>query len=219
MKTLRVIAFIATVLCASPVAFAQDEARAVWQVTRFDITARLPADASADRNLTVRARIAARNVGGASGRTFTVRLNPAAEVSAASAGDAAATFTKREDARAKLQQISLNLPSSIAPQGAVTVTLEYRLPVEKNNGLMSVSSEGSQFLPPAFWYPTPNTPYTARGADTAPFRLSVTPSPNEIVLSSGRDNVDVGSFVQSLNAQPFFVTGQWDLVNGEGEAR
>ncbi|MBA2341539.1 MAG: hypothetical protein H0V88_14220, partial [Pyrinomonadaceae bacterium] len=112
-----------------------------------------------------------------------------------------------------------NLPSSIAPQGAVTVTLEYRLPVEKNNGLTSVSSEGSQFLPPAFWYPTPNTPFTARGADTAPFRLSVTPAQSEMVLSSGKDNVDVGSFVQSLNAQPFFVTGQWDLVNGEGEAR
>lgn len=75
------IAFFLVVLPSVSLAHAQDESRAAWQVTRFDITARLPADASADRNLTVRAVIAGRNVGGASGRTFTVRLNPAARCS------------------------------------------------------------------------------------------------------------------------------------------
>ncbi|MBA2502399.1 MAG: hypothetical protein H0V27_05915 [Pyrinomonadaceae bacterium] len=211
------IAFFLVVLSAVSLAHAQDESRAAWQVTRFDITARLPADASADRNLTVRAVIAGRNVGGASGRTFTVRLNPAADVRAASANDATATFTKRDDARAKLQQITINLPAAVAPRGETTVALEYRLPVEKNNGLMTLSPEGSQFLPPAFWYPTPNTPFTTRGADAAPFRLTVTTANGENVLSSGRMNG--GTFEQTLNAQPFFVTGAWDAVNGEGEAR
>jgi hypothetical protein len=62
----------------------------------------------------------------------------------------------------------------------------------------------------------PNTPYTVRGADTAPFRLSVN-LPN--VISSGVEkNASGGSiaFEQTLHGQPFFLQGDWDKVDGGG---
>src|SRR5687767_3501437 len=55
----------------------QEEARAAWQVLRFDITASInPSAGTAERALTGRAVLSVRNVGQGSGRTFTVRLNP-----------------------------------------------------------------------------------------------------------------------------------------------
>src|SRR4051794_24271789 len=61
-----------------------------WQVTLYDIT--VTPDAVA-RAFMARAVLTARNVGAATGRTFTVRLNPAAKITSASVGDATARFT------------------------------------------------------------------------------------------------------------------------------
>jgi len=91
--------------------------------------------------------------------------------------------------------------------------------VESNTGLAAISPIGSQFLPLSFWSPTPNTPFTARGGDTAPFRLVVN-SGN--VVSSGLEKTGAaGSTVyeQSFNAQPFFVQGDWDKIEGTGESK
>lgn len=185
---------------------AQEEARAAWQVSRFDVAATISA---ATRALDVRTTITARNVGQGTGRTFTVRLNPAAQVRTASVNGANATFRSREEPRTKLQQVTITLPSSVAPNQTVTVTVEHRLPVDRNTGLAAISPEGAQFLPLSFWYPTPNTPYSTRGADVAPFRLTVSGT-NERIVSSGRANGNL--FEQSLNAQPFFLAGQWETV-------
>ncbi len=69
----------------------QEEARAAWQVLRFDITASInPSAGAAERALTCRAVLSVRNVGQGTGRTFTVRLNPAAEFKTATVGSGAA---------------------------------------------------------------------------------------------------------------------------------
>ncbi|HCX29005.1 MAG TPA: hypothetical protein DHU55_04415, partial [Blastocatellia bacterium] len=95
----------------------------------------------------------------------------------------------------------------------------YTLPVESNTGLGAISPIGSQFLPLSFWYPAPNTPFTVRGADTAPFRLVVN---GANVISSGLEKSGAAGatvYEQSLNAQPFFVQGDWDKVEGTGESK
>ncbi len=187
---------------------AQDAGRAAWSVLRYDIAAQTNAP---DRVMNASATLQARNVGDAAGKTFTVRLNPAIEVRAAQVGGANATFSKGTDARANLQQIIVALPSSVAPNETLTVKIDYRFPLERNSGLASLSTEGAQFLPLSAWYPTPNTIVSPRGADSAPFRLTVTPNAGEAVLSSGR-NTGANTFEQTLNAQPFFLTGKWTTI-------
>ncbi|HZB45949.1 MAG TPA: hypothetical protein VE360_11915, partial [Pyrinomonadaceae bacterium] len=190
------------------------EARAAWQVLRYDLSASVNA---AERALVGRAVISARNVGEGAGRSLTVRLNPAATVTSAKAGDAAAAVSARKDERTNLLVATLTLPATVAPGATTTVTVEYRLPVAENSGFASVSPEGAQFLPPSFWYPTPNTVVAPRGADYAPSRLSVTAAGGETILSAGRSTAD--GFEQPLYGQPFFLAGRWETVEGAGEAR
>jgi len=107
----------------------------------------------------------------------------------------------------------------VAPNAAVSLTVNYVLPVESNTGLAAISPLSSQFLPLSFWYPTPNTPYTVLGADAAPFHLSVNASN---VVSSGVEKAGpAGSstFEQTLSGQPFFVQGEWDKIEGTGDAK
>ncbi|MGB9179382.1 MAG: hypothetical protein WCB68_09060 [Pyrinomonadaceae bacterium] len=194
---------------------AQDLQGPSWQVTQFDINA---TPSTADRVLTVRATLRAINVGRGAGSSLTVRINNKAEVKAASVGDATATFTVQPDRRVDLNQIRISLPSSVAPNATVSVAVEYRLPLTENTGLASISPLGVQFLPLSFWYPAPNTLFSARGADIAPFRLTVNGEgaiSSGVAKSSGQQSV----FEQTLNAQPFFLSGSWDEVSGAGEAR
>lgn len=199
-------------------AFAQQEPAAAWQVTRYDIAVNLGAASGAERALTARAVVSARNVGQGTGRTFTARIRPEAEVKSASVGDAPARFTSRSEARTKLQQVQVTLPAPVAPGNSVSIAFEYRLPVTENSGLAALSPEGSQFLPLAFWYPTPNTMFAPRGADYAPLRLSVTSlAGGETAVTTGQ--ASGGGFEQTLNTQPFFLTGMWESVEGANEAR
>ena len=68
----------------------------------------------------------------------------------------------------------------------------------------------------SFWYPAQHS--ALRGADTAPFRLTVNGSS---AISSGVEKSSSGSSVyeQTLNAQPFFVQGEWDRIDGTGDAK
>ena len=218
MKTLRLltVTLLLTLISLPSLVRAQEEARAAWLVTRFDIAANSSAGGANERALTVRASLAARNVGQGMGRTFTVRLNPAAEIKSAAVGEAPATFTSRTEARSKLQQVTVTLPSEVPANGAVTVALEYRLPVANNTGLAAISAEGAQFLPLSHWYPSPNTEFSPRGADTAPVRLTANATGGEMVVASGKSAGP--SFEQTLQSQPFFLTGRWDAVEGAGEA-
>ncbi|HEX7315551.1 MAG TPA: tetratricopeptide repeat protein [Pyrinomonadaceae bacterium] len=189
-----------------------------WQVTSFDVSVNAAGASGDARSIAVRATIGARNVGGAAGRTLTLRLNPAAKIESASVGGQTATFNPGRDAAAQLQTAQIALPAPVSVGGSVTATLEYRLPVAENTGLAAVSPLGSQFLPLSQWYPAPNTPVAPRGADFAPVKLNITGLPSgDAVVSSGRATGT--NFEQPLNAQPFFITGRWETVEGSGEAR
>ncbi len=193
---------------------AQEEARAAWQVTSFDITVNNP---GSDRALHGRAAVSVRNVGRGPGSTLTLRINSKAEIKAASIGTASAAYKTIPEPRGGAQRVTLTLPSAVAPNESVSATIEYSLPLAENSGLASLSPIESQFLPLSLWYPSPSTPFAARGADYAPFRLTVT---GASAISSGNETSSAANsvFEQSLNAQPFFVAGAWDRVDGSAKA-
>lgn len=188
---------------------------ALWRVDSFDLNVNVQ---QAERLLNVTAMIKGTNVGGGPGRTFTVRLNSKAKINSISANGAVAPFRQGQDARSELQRAEVSLATAASPGSSATLVVNYSLPVESNAGDAAISPVGTQFLPPSFWYPMPNTAFTVRGADTAPFRLTVN-IPN--VVSSGVEKSAAGnsSFDQPLYGQPFFVQGNWDKVEGTGEAK
>jgi tetratricopeptide (TPR) repeat protein len=189
-----------------------------WQVTSFDVSVNASGASGDARAIALRATISARNVGAAAGRTLTLRLNPAAKIESATVGGQTATFNPGKDAAAQLQTAQITLPAPVPVGGSVTATLDYRLPVAENSGLAAVSPLGLQFLPLSQWYPSPNTTVAPRGADYAPVRLTFTGLPaGDAVVSSGK--ASGAGFEQPLNAQPFFVTGRWESVEGSGDAR
>jgi tetratricopeptide (TPR) repeat protein len=219
-KLLLIAALITTLAQARAQQPAESQSGPAWQVTLYDIT--VTPDAAA-RSFAARAVVTARNVGTGAGRTLTVRLSPAAKVESASVGGANASFTPGIDSLTKLQTARLQLPAEVAPGGTVTATVEYRIPVGENTGLASVSPEGLQLLPLSNWYPTPNTPVSPRGTDYAPVRLKVNgyssaeQGEGARLVSTGA--AAQGGYEQTLNSQPFFLTGKWQTIEGSGDAR
>lgn len=196
--------------------YAQTEPRVSleWRVTKYDITATLP-QTPTNRFLTAKAVLNLQNVGSSAGSRLTLRISEKAEVSTVQVNNAAATFTKGQESigsNRNIQRIVVNIPS-VPPDGNLSVSVDYKLKVDENSGLNALSPVGSQFLPLSFWYPTPNSQYAARGADFAPFTLRVT-SANEKVISSGTPSGT--NYEQKLNAEPFFLTGSWDLIDAKG---
>ena len=213
---MRTLLLLALILCLVIQAGAQAPATVIWQVTSFDVNANVQ---QAERVLNVVATINATNVGSGPGRTLTVRLNSKASVKSVAAGGGVANFRPGTEPRGDLQKIEISLPGTVAPNGNTTVSVTYTLPVESNSGLTAISPIATQFLPLSFWYPMPNTPYSVRGADTAPFHLTVN-IPNAI--SSGVEKGgSAGSitFDQTLHGQPFFVQGDWDKVEGAADGK
>jgi Tetratricopeptide repeat len=207
------LGFLCVCLLAPPTVGAQDEARAAWQVSKFDVTVAV----AADRSLSARALLSVRNIGRGAGTTLSLRINPKAEVKSITIGSAQATYQSRPEPRGNSQRLTITLPASVGANESVTATVEYRLPVTDNSGLNAISAVGSQFLPQSTWYPVANNAYAVRGADVAPFRLTVTGGnaiSSGVEKSTGANSV----FEQSLNAQPFFVVGAWDRVTGGANA-
>jgi tetratricopeptide (TPR) repeat protein len=194
---------------------AQDEARAVWQVNNFDVTVNNP---GAERALIARAVLTLRNIGRGSGSTLTVRINSKAEIKNVTIGGATAGYRSLPEARGSAQRVTISLPKAAAADETVTATIDYRIPIEENSGIAAVSPAASQFLPLALWYPSPNTSFAVRGADYAPFRLTVS---GGNAISSGLDKSAGGNsiFEQALSAQPFFVSGNWDSIEGSAAAK
>lgn len=206
------VLFLTAFLTASVSAQDNVAAGAAWQVVKYDVVATLPVQPT-DRNLNAKATVSLKNVGRGSGAVITFRINSKAEITAAQVGETTANFRKiTDDKLGELQRFTISLPNSVQPSGTVVAAISYRLPVAENNGLSAISPVGSQFLPFAVWYPTPNNIYSPRGADSAPFRLQVIGANEETVISSGKYNG--ATFEQNLFAQPFFVSGFWDLIEG-----
>ncbi len=197
--------------------FAQDDSRAsvTWQVLKYDLTATLP-QTETDRNLTVKAVLNLKNVSSSAASRLTLRISDKADVTDVKANGSTADFSKgleKIDANRNLQRAIVRLPS-VAPNGIISVEVNYKLKVDENSGLNALSPVGSQFLPLSFWYPTPNSWFFAYGADYAPFSLKVNTANNLTVLSSGAENASV--FNQKLNGQPFFISGDWDKTGANG---
>ena len=193
---------------------AQDESRAsiTWQVQKYDIVA-TPPQSENDRNLVVKAILNLKNVSGNAASRLTLRISEKAEVSEVKVNNAITEFTKgleKIDTSRNLQRAIVRLPL-IAPNGTISIEVNYKIKVEENSGLSALSPVGSQFLPLGFWYPTPNSWYFARGGDFAPFQLQVNSMNGLTAISSGSENAS--GFEQKLKGQPFFITGNWDLVN------
>ncbi len=129
--------------------YTQEEARAAWQVTSFDITANVQ---QPERTLNSTAVLNVRNVGRGSGNAPTFRIASKAVIKSVNIAGANATFRSSPEARGTLQRITVNLPAAIAPNGNVSVTIAYTLPVETNGGLAAISPLDSQFLPLSFWF-------------------------------------------------------------------
>src|SRR5437868_3193007 len=209
------ILFLTLILCLAGLATAQTPGTVIWQVNSFDINANVQQD---QRALNATTTINATNVGNGPGRTLTVRLNSKASVKSVTVGGAAANFRPGQETRGDLLRVEISLPAPVAPNSTVTATVTYALPVESNTGLMAISPIGTEFLPLSFWYPMPNTPYSVRGADTAPFHLTVSISN---VISSGVEKpgpTPIG-FDETLHGQPFFVQGDWDRVEGAADGK
>jgi Tfp pilus assembly protein PilF len=209
---MRTLLFLALVLCLMTQAGAQAPATVIWQVNSFDVNANVQ---QTERVLNGVATINATNVGSGPGRTLTLRLNSKASVKSVTIAGAAASFRPGQEPRGDLQRVEITLPAAVAPNGTVSATVTYALPSESNTGLTAINPIATQFLPLSFWYPMPNTPYSVRGADTAPFHLTVN-IPNAI--SSGVEKAS-GTFDQSLYGQPFFVQGDWDKIEGAADAK
>src|SRR5437773_2840082 len=209
-KLFLVIVCLPILLLSQSVTSAQDEARAVWQGTNFDITVAAP---NAERMLNARAVISVRNIGSGAGTTLSLRINPKAEIKSVTVAAAKASYQSRPETRGNAQRVTITLPSAVPSNQTVSATVEYRLPVSDNTGLAAISPLGSQFLPQSMWYPMANNAFAIRGADYAPFRLTVT---GGSALSSGVDKSAGGNsvFEQTLYAQPFFIIGNWDRVEG-----
>lgn len=173
MKLNRIHALVC-LLCAlllPLVAVAQDEARAAWQATNFDITVN---NLGAERALNARAVVTLRNVGRGAGATLSLRINSKAEIKSVSVGSATAAYRSLPETRGGAQRLTITLPSAVPPNETVTATVEYRLAITENTGVAAISPLTSQFLPTSLWYPMANTPFAVRGADYAPFRITVT---------------------------------------------
>ena len=212
-----VIAALVTLFFLIPAstAIGQEEARAAWQVTNFDITGNI---LQAERTLSATALLTANNVGRGPGATFTFRIHPKAIVKTVTVAGSNANFRAVPETAGGLQRLTVSLLSSVQPGANVTLSINYSIPIEINSGLAAVSPIGSQFLPQSQWYPAPNTHLTIRGADTAPFRVTVN-SPNAISSGVEKSGGSSSVFEQSLNAQPFFVQGDWERVEGTGDSR
>ncbi|HMT08558.1 MAG TPA: hypothetical protein PKA82_11185 [Pyrinomonadaceae bacterium] len=212
---LKISTLFAVLLFAAS-AFAQDEIRAVttWQVQKYDVDVTLPAG-ERDRATACRATVTLKNVSGKAATSLTLRIATNAEVTSLKINDATNEFRASEEKVSP--SLSLNrqvarIPS-VAAGATITATLEYKFTQKDNSGSASFSPLGSQLLPSSYWYPTPNSWFFGRGPDMAPVRLKVNGAPKTIV-SAGTDAA--GVFDSKLSGQPFFVSGDWDVINSNG---
>src|SRR6266403_977694 len=122
MNITRILLFCSVFIAGAMPVFSQDEPRAAWQATRFDISADTT---GTDRNLVVHATITLKNIGAGAGTTISLHLSPKAQVTAAHAGDTVLNAKASPEPRGNTQRISLKLPTSVAPAGTVSLTVDY----------------------------------------------------------------------------------------------
>ncbi len=210
-----IFAFLFFILAVS--ILAQDDTRSAitWQVQKYDVVATIPAG-ERDRSLSAKAVISLKNVSGKPASTLTLRIGTTAVVSGIKINDSAVEFTKSEEkinATTNLQRNVIRVAS--VPAGTIiTATVDYNIGLKDNSSLNTITPSGTQFLPLSFWYPTPNSWFFGRGADSAPVRIKVDSANGQSTVASGVESG--GAFEQKFSTQPFFTTGSWDVSNVNG---
>jgi hypothetical protein len=191
--------------------YAQVGASATWRVQKYDLDVNIQNE---QRTLTSRAVVTVKNVSASPATSLTFRISPSAEVSSLKINDSTSEFSKSEEklGSGTIQRISTRF-ASVPAGGTVTAVVDYKLAVKDNSGLSVISPVGSQMLPLAFWYPTPNSWFFSKGADAAPVHIKVNAA-GMTIAASGTDSA--GGFDQKLNSQPFFVAGNWDVTEANG---
>lgn len=193
---------------------AQDAVQ-TWQVQKYDISVTLPTG-ERDRSMVSRAALTLKNVSGKQASSLTLRISPAAEITAIRVNDSVADFSKSEEkvgAAGSLQRLAMRFPG-FAADTVVNVTVDYKITVKDNSGLSELSPVGAQFLPLSYWYPTPTSWFFPRGADRSAFKIKVSGGNGLASISSGTNAA--GAFEQKYNGQPFFVSGNWESINSNG---
>lgn len=215
MKRFSILGFLVLLLAIAFVNMtsAQDEARAAWQIASYDINASV---VQAERSLAATTTVVIKNVGKAPGTGLTLRISSKAKIKSVTANGASITPHALPDQRPNLQRVNITLPAAVQPNSSISLTFDYRLPVDNNSGLETISPIGSQFRPESFWYPVLNTPYTIRGIDTAPYKVHID---GGNAISAGAEKDGGATYEQTLFGQPFFLQGSWDRIEGSGDAK
>ena len=199
----------------NPLGYTPSTGNATWQVTKYELNVTLPQLENA-RAVTIHTVGSLKNISGAPASTLTLRISPNAEITAITVNGSSIVPTKGEEKTAagtSLQRLVLRIPA-VNAAGEVTATVDYKLTVKENTALNSLSPVESLFLPLSFWYPTPNNWYFAKGADTAPVSIKITGPQGTQLVSAGTSVA--GGFNSTLNGQPFFVAGDWDVIDQNG---
>lgn len=216
MKFLAVFACLAVILVFAAAGHSQTDNRSskTWEVMKYDLAVTLPASET-ERSVGIRATLTVKNVSAVSASSLTLRISPKAEVASVKIGGGQVDFSKGEEklGAGSLQRIGLR-GLGVQSGGIASVEVNYSLKVEENSGLATLTPYSSQFLPLAFWYPTPNSWYYPRGADFAPYRIQVGVPGGVGVFSAG--TASGGAYDQSLLGQPFFVAGPYETITDKG---
>ena len=194
---------------------AQEATAATWQVDKYDLAVTLPSG-ERERTISVLANLSLKNVSGRGATQLTLRMSPAAEVASIKVNGTLIEAARTEQTvtgTTTLQNRRARIPN-VAPGASISVAVDYKLLVKDNTSLASLSPNGVRMLPLAFWYPTPNSWFYVRGADAAPTRIQVTGALGSGSVSTG--TLTAGAFDQKFTVQPFFVTGNWDVVERSG---
>ena len=194
-RLLGVIACASLFLIFLP-ATAQDDARAQWQIAGYDITANV---LQAERALAAVTTVTIKNTGRAAGSGLTLRLNSKAKVSSVSANGGPVTFHSLPDARPNLQRLNLTLTTAVAANSTISLAITYRMAVDANTGLESISAVGAQFRPESFWYPVINTSFTIRGVVPGVYRVEAS-GPNLFIKSMSWNGQDAHDNVLDTTA-------------------
>jgi hypothetical protein len=204
-------------LASGITALGQSSTNATWRVQKYDLKV-----SQADRSIVVKANLSVKNVSGRAANTLTLRISPAAEVGAIHLNGEKVEAVKSEEkinAATNLQRLAIRFPSAAA-NAVVSVAVDYKLNVKDNSALATISPAGVQFLPLSFWYPTPNSWFFTKGADAAPFSLSLSRGTmGSGIVSAGTEKaIDSTNSGHDLvvNGKPFFITGDWQRKEAGG---
>lgn len=200
-------------ICFSGTAFAQE-----FEIKSYDIKAAVNLEAHA---VEVQAKMRLVNLSGreladkvllgtGSKPRLSFFLHNKAKVSAMSVNGATAQFRTGEPLRLPMITVSTDITTAFASAAEFDVELAYSIPSTDRSQTLHVSTSESYALPNGFWFPIYHNPYADHGADTAPFKLTVT-APAGKVISAG-NRLGENTFEQTLAMQPFFFVVPHDVT-------